>query len=81
MGDKGKKLAEAGRANYVAKQYENRKANAGLKVKKVEFRTVKRLANWYMTLPTVQAKRGYYRKINATGHLPKLTWQQAPSCG
>ena len=68
-GDKGKKLAEAGRAKYVAKQYENREANAGLKVKKVEFKTIKDLSNWYMQLPTIQEKKGYYRKLNAVGHL------------
>ncbi len=69
QGDKGKKLAEAGRAKHVAKQYENREMNAGLKVKKVEFRTIKDLSNWYMLLPTVQEKKGYYRKLNAVGHL------------
>lgn len=46
QGDKGKKLAEAGRAKYVGKQYENREMNAGLKIKKVEFKTIKDLSNW-----------------------------------
>jgi len=43
QGDKGKKLAEAGRAKYVGKQYENREMNAGLKIKKVEFKTIKKI--------------------------------------
>ncbi|MBW2346065.1 MAG: site-specific integrase [Deltaproteobacteria bacterium] len=68
-GDKGQKLAEAARAKNIVEKYENREISAGLKVKKVEFRTIKELSNWYMELPTVQAKRGYYRKVNATGHL------------
>jgi len=40
-----------------------------LKVKKVEFKTVRDLSNWYMQLPTVLEKKGYYRKLNAVGHL------------
>ncbi|MCK4728872.1 MAG: hypothetical protein KAT27_08115, partial [Desulfobacterales bacterium] len=35
QGAEGKKLAEAARAKHIAKEYENRQMNAGLKVKKV----------------------------------------------
>jgi hypothetical protein len=48
-GEKGLKLAEAARAKEIAKRYENREMIAGLKVKKVDLKTVKDLANWYMT--------------------------------
>jgi integrase len=68
-GDKGKKLAEAARAKYVAKVYENREMVAGLKVKKTAFKTVMDLSNWYMTLPSVQEKKGYLRKTQASTYL------------
>jgi hypothetical protein len=35
----------------------------------VEFRTITGLSNWYMTLPSIQEQRGFYRKTNAAGHL------------
>lgn len=65
----GKELAVAARGKYEGKRFENRAVNAGLKVKKVEFKTIKNLSNWYMQLPTVQKKKGYSRKVVATGHL------------
>ena len=71
-GDKGRKLAEAARGKYEGKKYENREMNAGLKVKKVQFRRIIDLCNWYMKLPTVQDKKGYYRKVNAVSHLLKF---------
>ena len=79
-GGEGKKRAEAAKAKEMAKKYEDRDRNAGLKVKKVEFRTIKELANWYMQLPTVQAKKGYYRKVNAVGHLLEYFGKKPLSC-
>ena len=69
-GDIGFQIAIAAKAKDLAKSYENKEVRAGLKVKRPEFRTVKDLLNWYMTeIPSIQEKRGYYRKSNATGHL------------
>gem|GEM_PF-2014465 len=68
-GDEGRKMAEAARAKYVAKEYENREIRAGLKVKRDEMKTVKDLANWYMTLPSVQEQKSFQRKTAACGHL------------
>jgi integrase len=67
--EKGRKLAVAARSKYVAKRYENREIVAGLKVKKVEFKTVTDLANWYMQLPKVQEQKSYSRKVNACSHV------------
>jgi integrase len=53
----------------VAKRYEDRETRAGLKVKKVEFKTVKDLCNWYMTLPTTQDQKSYERKVSASAHI------------
>ncbi len=69
IGAKGRELAVAARAKYVARQYENREMAAGLRVKKVEFKTVRDMVNWYMELPKVQKQKSYYRKINACTHL------------
>lgn len=59
----------AARGRYEGKRFENRVINADIKVKKVEFKTIKKLSNWYMQLPKVQNKKGYYRKLNAVEHL------------
>jgi len=67
--DKGRKLAEAARSKYVAKQYESREIHAGLKVKKTRLRTVKELMNWYMELPSVQQLASYSRMVIACTHL------------
>ena len=66
---KGRKLAEAARSKDVAKRYENREMNAGLKVKKADSRTFRDLSNWYMQLPQVQEKKSYKRKVIAAAHL------------
>ena len=68
-GDKGRQMAEAARSKYVAKQYENREIQAGLKVKKTSLRTVKELMNWYMELPSVQQLASYRRMVSACTHL------------
>jgi integrase len=68
-GQKGHKLAVAERSKCVAKRYENREMNAGLKVKKVQFKTVTDLSNWYMQLPKVQGQKSYQRKVNASSHV------------
>jgi len=69
-GAKGRELAVAARSKAVAKRYENREVVAGLLTKRSEFRTVRELANWYMTeLPAVQGQRAYGRKIAHGRHL------------
>ena len=68
-GQNGHKLAVAERSKCVAKRYENREMNAGLKVKKVQFKTVTDLSNWYMQLPKVQGQKSYQRKVNASSHV------------
>jgi integrase len=68
-GNKGEKIAEAARSKYVAKRYENLEVGAGLKVRKPDFRTVKELANWYMTLPSIQEQKSYQNKVCSVGHL------------
>lgn len=69
-GDKGYKMAVAARGKYESKRYERREVSVGLKVQRSEFQTVRDLLNWYMTeIPSVQAKKGFYRKTNAAGHL------------
>ncbi len=70
-GDKGKNLAEAAKAKDITRKYENKEINAGLKVKKIEFKTVKDLANWYMILPSTQELKSYQRKISLCAHLLK----------
>jgi integrase len=67
--EKGRKLAVAARSKYVAKRYENREIVAGLKVKKVEFKTVTDLVNWYIQLPKIQKQKSYSRKVNASSHV------------
>ena len=68
-GEKGRNMAKAARKKWEVKQYENREVNAGLKVKKVEFRKVKDLSNWYMMLPSIQQQKIYPRKISLATHL------------
>ena len=67
--DKGYKLAIKARQKFEVKQYENREMTAGLKVKKVKFRTVRDMFNWYMTLPSVQKQKSYQRKVIASKRL------------
>ena len=69
IGDKGRKIAEAAKAKDITKKYENKEINAGLKVKKIEFKTVKDLANWYMLLPSTQELKSYDRKIFLCTHI------------
>jgi integrase len=68
-GEKGRKLAEAARMKWKVRQYENREANAGLKVKKAELQKVKDLCNWYMTIPSIQQQKIFPRKISLAAHL------------
>jgi len=70
-GDKGRGLAVIARKKWEVKEYENREVNAGVKVKRVEFKTVQDLSNWYMTLPAVQEKKSYNRSVIAVSHLLK----------
>jgi integrase len=77
-GDEGRKMAVEARGKYESRRYERREVSAGLKVQRPEFRTVKDLLNWYMTeIPSVQAKKGFYRKTNAAGHLSHLIGNKA----
>lgn len=68
-GEEGRKLAEAARHKHEGELYEKRGLAIGMKVKKVEFKNIRKLANWYMDLPTVQEKNGYDRKTYAIPHL------------
>ena len=70
-GEKGFKLAKTARMKWEVKQYENKEINAGLKVKRTEFKTVQDISNWYMTLPVVQEKKSYGRYVIACSHLLK----------
>ena len=76
-GEKGRKLAEAARKKWEVKQYENREANAGLKVKKIELRKMRDLSNWYMTLPSIQQQKIYERKISLAANLLKYFGNKA----
>ena len=55
--EKGREMAEAAKQKANVKQYENREANAVLKTKKAEFKTVMDLCNWFMELPTIQEQK------------------------
>ena len=84
-GDKGFEIAVAAKGKEVAQKYENKEASVGLKVKKVTFKTVTDLSNWYMQLPTIQKLSSYQQKVSRCSHLLKyfgyLTpWDQIPSC-
>jgi len=70
-GDKGRDIAIASKAKEIAKSYENKEINAGLKVKKVKFKTVTDLSNWYMQLPTTQKLSSYQQKVSRCSHLLK----------
>jgi integrase len=67
--EKGRKLAEAARSKYVGRKYENREVQAGLKTRKAEFRTVKELCDWYMTLPGIQKQKNYRSRIGHAKHI------------
>jgi integrase len=69
IGEKGKKIAIAAKAKEIARKYEDKEANAGLRVKKVEFKNFTKLCNWYMQQPSVQEQAGYKRKISGCKHL------------
>lgn len=70
-GEKGFNLAKIARMNWEVKRYENREVNAGLKVKKAGLKKFVDLANWYMTLPTIQEQKIYERKLPASANLIK----------
>ncbi len=70
-GTRGRDLAIAAKAKAISKQYENKEINVGLKVKKIHFKNILDLSNWYMTIPSVQEKKGYTRKLFAVKHLIK----------
>jgi hypothetical protein len=68
-GEEGRKIAEAARAKHIAQQYEQKEIGAGLKVKRIEFKTFTNLSNWYMTLPGIQEQKIYNRKVSCAAHL------------
>ncbi|MBC8357365.1 MAG: site-specific integrase, partial [Candidatus Aminicenantes bacterium] len=68
-GKKGREMAEAAKAKEIGKKYEDREIKAGLNVKKLEFKTILELTNWYMELPSVLEKKSFYRKTSACVHL------------
>jgi integrase len=68
-GDKGYKLATAAKAKSIARGYENKEVGAGLKVKKVVFKNVTKMSNWYMTLPHIQEQGRYNRKLSLVRHI------------
>ena len=70
-GDKGREMAIAAKSKEIAKRYENKEVNVGLKVKKAHFKNIQELSNWYMQQLSVQEKRGYWRKLFAVKHLLK----------
>jgi integrase len=63
-GDKGREIAIAAKAKEISKAYENKEVGAGLKVKRVEFKTVNDLSNWYMKLPSIQDMKVYTCKLS-----------------
>ena len=68
-GDKGRDIAIAAKAKDITRQYENKEINAGLKVKKVEFKNVLELSDWYMMTPSIQELKSYERKLRAVKSL------------
>ena len=62
--DKGYKIATAAKAKEIARKYENKEANAGLKVKKINFKNFTELCNWYNMDETCRrTKRKHLRSI------------------
>jgi integrase len=68
-GEKGREMAEAARAKDIVKQYEHKEVNAGLKVKRPQFKTVREMINWFMLLPSTQNLASYPRKVSASVHV------------
>jgi hypothetical protein len=40
-----------------------------LKIKKAKFKNFCELCNWFMTLPSIQQKKAYQRRISLSTHL------------
>jgi integrase len=70
-GSKGYKMAVAAKAKDIARQYENKEIGAGLKVKKVNFKTFAELIDWYLEQPSIQEQASYKRKLSGVKHLRK----------
>ncbi len=62
-GDKGREIAIAAKAKNIARKYEYKEIDAGLRVKRIGFKTVTDLSNWYMELPTIQSQKSYPQKL------------------
>lgn len=69
MGDKGREIAIAAKAKEITKRYENKEIGVGLKVKRYDLKSFKQLCNRYMTVPKIQNKKIYVRKISVARHL------------
>ena len=67
QGDKGKKLAEAGRAKYVTKQYENREMNAGLNIKRSSLRPLRTLPIGICSYPRSRRKKAIIVRLMPRG--------------
>jgi hypothetical protein len=61
-GNKGYNLAVAAKAKETARKYENKEINAGMKVKRAEFKTVDEMLKWYLELPTIKQQKILSRK-------------------
>jgi integrase len=68
-GNKGYNLAVAAKAKETARKYENKEINAGMKVKRAEFKTVDEMLKWYLELPTIKQQKIFSRKQSASVHL------------
>jgi integrase len=68
-GAKGHKMAVAAKAKDIARKYEDKEIGAGLKVKKVNFKTFAELCDWYMEQPSIQEQAGYKRKLSGAKHI------------
>ena len=68
-GAKGRELAFAAKAKDIARSYENKEINAGLKVKKTPFKTVRDIINWYMLLPSSQEKKSFVGETFRAKHI------------
>lgn len=68
-GEEGREDAEEKRRAYLKGKRDARRNGLDLPPKKITFKTVKQLLNWYMELPRIQKQKSYSRKVNAVTHL------------
>ena len=68
-GIKGQKTAETRRKKYEVESHENREIRAGLKIKKIEFKTIADMVDWFMALPSVKETKSYVRRKQQVSHI------------